>query len=288
MTNYLFPTAAAVEADKILVVGDFGYWEHTADGVAFLNAVDCLAYDSGIPLYWLHGNHDKWSLAMSQYGERRDDEGFVICRERVLYIPQGHAWSWGGAQLRSFGGAWSVDKVMRLALEQRKYEQLVRSEQFRASKRNRQPVAVPSQAETLWFPEEQMSDEQMHDLLAADSASKDVIFSHDKPLSAKPGWNRKDFDDCLPNQGRLEAALRVHEPRFWLHGHLHHYYRYTNPHTRTQIIGLDPDERAAEPGWKFRQTWALLDMEQGLTGLTLGPGATVDKAKLAAAKARIY
>jgi hypothetical protein len=146
LRDVIYPTALAVNAQKAVVVGDFGYWEHTSSGVSFLNACDALAASAGIPLYWLHGNHDKWSLAVEQYGHQRDSEGFVYIRRNVLYIPQGHAWTWDDKSFRAFGGAYSVDKGYRLRMETLEYEKRVREEEYRASARNIQPRPVPDQA----------------------------------------------------------------------------------------------------------------------------------------------
>lgn len=288
LSYYIYPVAMALECDKIIVLGDFGYWEHTDAGVEFLDRVDSFSADCGIPLYWLHGNHDKHSLALKSHGERRDDEGFILCRDNVLYIPQGHAWAWEQRTFRSFGGAYSVDKSFRLKAERRNYEFLLRKEQYRAEAAGTLPRPVPSQAGTLWFPEEQMSDEDMDELLAADSELKNYVLSHDKPLNARPRWNRKDIAACEPNQRRLQRALEAHQPTHWFHGHLH--YRYqdlvrSGPDTATTVIGLDPDTDAAEFDWHPTQTWVLLDLRADGTdgvipgddeGLILPPSALED------------
>lgn len=248
LTDYLMPAALTAQADKMLILGDFGYWEHTEPGVAFLDAVDQLAFDADIPLLWLPGNHDKTSLALEKYGHDRDAQGFIRCRPNVLLIPNGLAWSWQGVDMRSFGGAWSVDKDLRLALE----------------RRQGRPEG------SLWFPEEQMSDCDMDDLLEADAGAKQIVFSHDKPLSSRPDWNRKDFTGCIPNQKRLDRALITHRPTYWLHGHLHYFYQDTIAATGTRVIGLTPDVDAAEPGWTATHSWLTLDLAEGKVELTFG------------------
>lgn len=277
MSDYLFPTAMAAGADKMLILGDFGYWEHTDAGVAFLDEVGYLVRDSGIELYWLPGNHDKTKLALARYGSDTDEQGFIRCRESVLLIPNGLAWSWQDVTMRSFAGAWSVDKDIRLAMEKRRYEQLVRA--------GDRPV-VPQDG-TLWFPEEEMTDAEMQGLLAADSERKDIVFSHDKPMASQPGWNRKDFDGCRPNQKRLDWALLAHRPSYWLHGHLHYFYTDDIALTDTTVIGLEPDRDAAEPGWRPRNTWLTLDLADAKLQLTLGRDITVTEAALQAARSTL-
>jgi hypothetical protein len=255
LTDYVYPTAMALSCDKIIVLGDFGYWEHQDAGIMFMNEVAALTRKSAIPLYWLHGNHDNWSMAQQQYGDHRDPEGFIVCRPEVFYIPQGHTWSWQARTFRSFGGAYSVDKDYRLVME----------------KQRGNPPG------TLWFPDEQMNDEQMDELLAADSGPKDYVLSHDKPQGSRPGWNRKDIAACLPNQRRLQRALEAHQPSYWLHGHLHYFYTDQVGDEPTTVIGLDPDNKAAETGWRHKQTWVLLDILDGHDDtLSVGMNVKID------------
>lgn len=262
--NYIFPIALVVEADAIVQLGDFGAWEHTPDGLAYMNAVGAVAQDSGIPLYWLHGNHDKHSLTLSLY--KPDRRGFLPCRDQLFYIPQGHAWEWAGVRLRAFGGAYSVDKDWR-----------VQSDLKRGRK------------EHLWFPEEEMTDADMTRLLAADQGKKEIILSHDKPYSAKPGWNRKNITACVPNQLRLERALRTHQPDWWFHGHLHYYYRdvLRGLSFTTEVIGLDPDNDAAEDGWKRTQTWMVVDLNQGKVSVKTGTEVFIEAEMFNDAKAKL-
>lgn len=269
--DYIYPVALTLSCDKIVVLGDFGAWEHMRHGVHFMDEVNDLGADTGVRLYWLHGNHDNATLVLEMYGDQRDDEGFILVRKNVLYIPQGHSWTWASSTFRSFGGAYSIDKQMRLAMEERR--------------------ADPG---SLWFPEEQMSDAEMDELLSADADEKDFVLSHDKPLSSRPNWNRKDISGCAPNQIRLQKALEVHRPTYWLHGHLH--FRYTDvvrtaasrPFSTT-VIGLEPDKEAAEPGWKHKHTWALVELHGDQPDIvTPGEQVSMDTAAYQQAKLRIF
>ena len=104
----------------------------------------------------------------------------------------------------------------------------------------------------LWFPEEEMSDEDMDKILAADDSKVDVILAHDKPRGSNPQWNRKDLEECWPNQDRLQKAVQVLDPEFFLHGHLHFWYEDMvmhsgegsgEPHV-THVLGLNCDPAA--------------------------------------------
>jgi len=275
LRRYIFPVAMTLQADAVVVLGDFGAWEHTKEGVVFMDRVNEIAQRAGIALYWLHGNHDKHSHTIKAY--KPNQRGFLVCRSHVFYIPQGHTWTWGGVTFRSFGGAYSVDKAWRIHREQELYQRGLRQAGYRKQATGHTSIA-PSTAGTLWFPEEEMTDAQMTELLAGDSERKDIVLSHDKPYSSKPDWNRKDITGRIPNQMRLERALRVHKPRFWLHGHLHYHYRYDihGEDFRTAVIGLVPDDDAAEPGWKAADSWLMLDLERGLSGLSLGRAHHLD------------
>jgi hypothetical protein len=272
LSEYIYPVALTIGAEAIVVLGDFGAWEHTPAGVVFMDRVGDLSALSGIPLYWLHGNHDKWSLTVDQYSCQISRQGFLICRDLVFYIPQGHTWTWAGVDLRAFGGAYSVDKRWRLEREDHKYRQLLRQRSYKLTEKGHQVLPVPSQQGTLWFPEEEMTDGELDALLAVDSSRKQVVLSHDKPYSAKPGWDRKNFPECVPNQLRLERALRAHKPAWWLHGHLHYHYvnRVLGEDWATTVVGLEPDDNAAEPGWKQANTWIQADLLDGKIEVKLG------------------
>lgn len=258
---YVYPVALVTRADAIIQLGDFGAWEHTSAGLDFMNDVGHAAAEAAIPLYWLHGNHDKHSHTLGVY--KPDFRGFYPCRDLVFYIPQGHSWIWQDVRMRSFGGAYSIDKDWRVQVDKQR-----------------------GRKSFLWFPEEEMTDNDMARLLAKDSGKKEIVFSHDKPYSSKPGWNHKDIAACIPNQLRLERALRVHQPEYWFHGHLHYFYRDTlrGEDYQTEVIGLDPDGDAAELNWQRTQTWAIADLNKGEVSLKAGTEVFVDPEALRSAR----
>jgi hypothetical protein len=217
----------------------------------------------------VRGNHDNVAHTLKRYPV--DNRGFVVCREFVFHIPDGLRWRWGGVRLRAFGGAFSVDKAWRVQREQERYLSELRLAQHTA-KQTGEHVVVETHVGTLWFPEEEMTDGAMSAYLDEDSEPVDIIFSHDKPYSAKPGWNRKDLAGCIPNQLRLEHALRRLKPQYWLHGHLHHHYVDTvhGDGFATTVIGLDPDRDAAEESWKANQSWAVAELTGGKVVFKMG------------------
>lgn len=261
LREYIYPVAMTLKVNAIVQLGDFGAWEHTPGGVMFMNDVNDLSQDSGIPLYWLFGNHDKHSHTIKAY--KPNQRGFLPCREFVFHIPQGHTWTWAGVTFRAFGGAYSIDKQWRLVKERR-----------------------AGKPQSLWFPEEEMDEAELNYLLDLDSSPKDIILSHDKPFSARPPWNRKNIAECMPNQMRLERALRAHQPHWWFHGHLHYHYVdkvFSSDHKQTTVVGLDPDDNAAELNWKRTQSWALLDLDDSNVTVKLGFEVFIDSEIMQAA-----
>lgn len=241
--QYLLRTAYEVKAhDGIVVVGDFGYWAHTSQGREFLDRVSQLANIRGIPVMFLDGNHDKVSHLMETYGEDdRDPDGFLSIRPYVRYIPRGTSWVWGGLRFLALGGAYSVDKFIRL-------------------KQEKDRDMAPG---SLWFPEEEMTDGEVHVAINNVPGGRvDVILAHDKPAGSTPAGDFKDLPLCLPNQRRLRAAVDILEPQAFYHGHLHHRYVQRMEYTAARsgvrkdvlVRGLGCDGMAGD-------SWVLFDTE---------------------------
>ncbi len=256
-TDYLLPQANRLRVDAIVQVGDFGFWTHVRPvGDEFLDAVNDAACAAHVIIHVVHGNHDNWSKIMADYGHRRDDEGFVIVRSHILYIPQGHIWTWDGLRMRAFGGAYSVDKDWRLKVEAKR-QRALRIEWEDQLARGDAPAECPSAAGTLWFPDEEMTDADFAQLMIDDAQTVDVIFSHDTPRGSDPKCDLKNIPECHPNQDRLQLALETLTPRFWFHGHLHH--RYQDEVGITTVIGLACDNDAGGLFWRPSDSWCVLE-----------------------------
>ncbi len=167
----------------------------------------------------------------------------------IRYAGRGHRWSWGGIRFIALGGAYSVDKGWRLERE-----------------------AHTRKPETLWFPEEEMSDEDMTKILEnADMVH--VMLAHDFPRGSNPGWNRKDFEPCLPNRDRLQRAVRTLQPLHYWHGHLHRWYQCAMDYSDLegnrrycQVQGLQADPEAGvsyqDMRYAVTQSWQVLDTDE--------------------------
>lgn len=254
---YLIQQARQHGVRKIMQLGDFGAWEHTADGREFFDTGNKVAEREGVTVYWLDGNHDKSSLVLELYGQQPDEEGFLLCRPNIRYAPRGHRWQWGESRCMAFGGAYSVDKGWRIEEERRNTTKAaVRAARYGATPRDF--------TGTLWFPEEEATDAQV-DAALANPAPVDVLFTHDKPRAAAVGWNRKDLPECWPNQDRVQRLVRALRPALVLHGHLHYPYETgiyngegTNPWVT--VRGLDCGQGGYHPGYRVRDSWEILEL----------------------------
>jgi hypothetical protein len=263
--SYIYPVAKAAEADVILQVGDYGFWEHTAEGIGFNDAVHDCAMEYGIPWHFIRGNHDNIGLLVEKYHteENRTDDGFFRVRTNLLHIPDGAHWTWGGVTLAAFGGAYSIDKDYRLNLEKDRERKAWQRESARRAA-GQEPHEVRSFEHTLWFPGEELSDDEVTELLRDMPCTADVVLSHDKLPYVGPA-GIKDIAECLPNQRRLQTVLRALRPKLWFHGHLHERYTASTPCTEaldgpwTSVIGLACDDEAAPRFWRPEHSWIVLD-----------------------------
>ncbi len=249
--------AARHDCARMFVVGDFGAWEHMPSGRRYFDVVNKAARRAGVTVYFLDGNHDKSSLLHEMYDGKPDDEGFLMCRKHVRYAPRGHRWSWDGTTFAAFGGARSTDKGWRLAREARKQEQAEKRRGYGSRRR-------PATSGMLWFPEEEMTDNELTDLLEANSSPVEVLLTHDKPRATEPKFNRKNKPECFPNQDRIQRLVWALRPTLLVHGHLH--YRYTDiiacggdRWTRVEGLAADP-EASHHPSYIVDQSWMLLPL----------------------------
>jgi len=179
--NYLVREAKKNECDRVVQCGDFGYWEHMREGVYFLDQLNNYCEQNGITFYFIDGNHDKTSMLLERYDndEHRDEEGFLKVREFVRYARRGLRWTWDGCRFIALGGAYSVDKDWRLDKEC----DHVSADYCTKEKRGRAEVddafahygarqrthVHKYKPQSLWFPEEEMSDVDMEQILQSTS-----------------------------------------------------------------------------------------------------------------------
>lgn len=201
-------------------LGDFGYLEHIQDGVDFLDGVAILIKNSGIPIYWIDGNHDYAEWLMEVYDPEPD--GTYEIRPNLFYLPRGYSWTWRDERWLALGGGNSYNKDRLITVGALK--------------------GYP-----LWWESEAITDADVERCLAQPQA--DVIVCHDAPESADvpmqfalKGMTGFDVPPSFQeNRVRVQRVVDRHDPLLVYHGHLHLRYDYS-PKLGQRIVALAQEE----------------------------------------------
>jgi hypothetical protein len=185
--------AAKRDANVVLHLGDFGY--NFTDG--YLDALEEALGRAGLVLGFVDGNHENFDRLLAR---PVGADGLRYLRPRVIHLRRGLRWRWGRTRCLAVGGAYSIDRLLR----------------------------IPG---TSWWPQETITAQQARDIAAAGRA--DAMFCHDCPAGVEvPGAAFDRFGcpaDELRRSEEHRALLRsivdvVRPARLW-HGHFHHRYR---------------------------------------------------------------
>lgn len=229
--------AAREGCSMAIILGDFGFWEHTYDGEKYLKSLQKSALRLGVNLAFLDGNHDNHPLLWERYcgvNAKRNNFGFFEVRPNIHYIPRGHRWHFGTTSFVALGGAYSVDKEWRLQTEQG-----LTTNVYGRRIKGKGP-------NTLWWDTEEI---RPQDLAQAVSGGKvDVALTHDCPTGG-PTPTRKNYPETLPNRDRVRALVDAVKPEKLFHGHFHIRQRTNlvleDGHT-TEIVGLGDNRTPLE------------------------------------------
>ena len=269
--RWLLDKAQRREADGVLVLGDFGVWDHS-DGGAFTKGVAADAERCGMPLWFLPGNHENYDLLEEwERDNPRHEDGSVLVHGSAYlrYSPRGHRWEWEGWKFLSLGGAYSVDKDWRIEADLNGLYQ-IEERQSRGHKLTSKQEYLKKTGRSLWWPQEEITEEEAKS--AAKGGVVDIMFAHDKPMDAELAWNRKDFPETHANQIYLQKVVDATKPRLYLHGHFHYAYSDHLLRTNTTVVGLDcePDgSRSSGGSGDRKQSWALLELEPSMATLSV-------------------
>ena len=228
--EYCFLQAKENNVDVILQLGDFGYWEHTDDGITFLDALSIAAQMFKIPVYWIDGNHENHVLLRDKYTDLTAD-GFAEIRPDVYYIPRGTVWTWDGVRFLGLGGAFSIDRNFRRVGTSFWFEETITNEEVALASKNGQP-------------------------------SVDVMVAHDVPTGVDINMhfmiqqNRrlKPSTESDINRDAVRAVALEVKPKLLFHGHYHLRYKevIVMPYGELEVHGLGCE-------WMYQDSWTILD-----------------------------
>lgn len=228
------------QCDRIIQLGDFGYWEHYTEGKRYLKWCERQLAEKNLTCYWLDGNHENHPLLWGTYGpggpqHRPDRDGFWRIREGLYYMPRGHRWVWDDVSFLAVGGAASVDKEYR-------------------------------KEGKSWWATELITPGDVE--VASAGGKVDVLFSHDVPegveIPSLYGQEKNKFPISRANREVLLEVVKATCPYFLAHGHYHDRYSDTFTYpindeatewARTHVEGLGADMSA------FSDTALVFDTE---------------------------
>lgn len=193
--------------DRIVQVGDFGFWPRFDQGKAFLDAVSEHAVSRDVSVWFCDGNHEDHD---SLPHETAIDP--VEIAPAIHWVPRGTVLEWDGVRLLFFGGAVSIDQDSRLT-------------------------------GWTWFANEIPSETAWRRALRAGDV--DVVVAHDTvpgmpvkgapPLSIPASARRR----AREHRKRLRTLRDTLAPDLWVHGHWHHRATATIDGTRFESLGHD-------------------------------------------------
>ena len=188
-------TAQRSGAERIIQLGDFGYWPRHSTGRSFLATVASGVERAGIPVDFIDGNHEDHGVL-----QRRATAPYEVA-PGVRHLPRGHRLEHGGVHFLALGGAHSVDRNVRT-------------------------VGVD------WFPDETLD---LGDLERAETgAAVDVLLAHDTfsgydlpttlPAEKIPSWLTREFAASRAHRELVRSVVDAVHPQLVVHGHYHSRY----------------------------------------------------------------
>lgn len=206
--------AAQRDVDVLIQLGDFGY--NCTD--EYLDALDEELLLHDMVLGFVDGNHENFDRL---YSWPVADDGLRHLRARVVHLPRGFRWHWGTTRCLAVGGAYSIDRCLR----------------------------IPGRS---WWAQESITTEQACAIVAQGHA--DAMFCHDCPAGItvpgaardRLGFPAAELERSEEHRALLRAIVDAVQPaRLW-HGHFHHRYQalLDGGRYRTVIDGLGKN---AEP-----------------------------------------
>jgi hypothetical protein len=239
--------AGELGIQKILQVGDFGLWDHFFDGVVYLDAIQTAAEDNNLTVHAIGGNHENWDHWNWYVENLPTSHRWAMLRSRIAIAPRFHWWKWDNKYFTGIGGAVSVDREWRLQKEADSHD----------GPKGR--YAKGTGARTLYWPNEQFTDEDVHKVRMHDRPT-DYLITHD--CSNNTPWYRrlKADADSQEHRRRIDEVLKMTKPKLHFHGHMHTKYDWLNfvgesngEPIYVQTYGLENDSEF--------YSWGILDTQ---------------------------
>lgn len=203
-------------AELIIQVGDFGFWPRHRDGRGFLTICSRLAHSTGIPCWFIDGNHED-HVALNAVD--LEASGLRIVAPGIAHIPRGTSWDWDGQRWGAMGGAFSIDLDHR----------------------------TPG---VDWFAEEEITPAQtdaMIDAAISRWGRLDVLLCHEAPARAGIPYRFRLREDLAVRAERqrelLQRLVCTLAPDVVIHGH--HHMAIDGRSATAATIGLNLE---TEPG----------------------------------------
>lgn len=201
----------SVGVERILQLGDFGYWEQTALGIKFLDLANELLQVSKIPLDFIDGNHENHNMLRD--GRYPLSNGKREIRSHICHLERGTIHEYGDTVVAALGGAWSIDQESR-------------------------------KEGWSWFATEEATQE---DVDKFKGRKADILISHDAPSFidlnqiswANRGFDYKPFPASERQRNLIQQAVDELEVKEVYHGH--HHMRYNATVDGVRVEGLDCD-----------------------------------------------
>jgi predicted phosphodiesterase len=228
----------------IIQVGDFGFWDHTPDGVYFLDQLNENARKRGVTWFVLPGNHENYDRlenyeALPGRLQGHDDipdweyGSFTTIRTSIYYTGKVNAWKWAGRTFKAVGGAVSIDKEWR----------------------------TPGKS---WWWQEQLRDDELQQ--AIDIGPTDFLFTHDCPTRAPFKHRLKPDLDSVMHRQKMNKVGQATKAKVWFHGHMHDFYDYWFQYgpkegNDTKVYGLECNDNAMWNPYGDIKNMAIFDTD---------------------------
>lgn len=102
-------------SDALIVAGDFGFvFRDTPDEWSFLNDVDCFLRKMGSYIIYVDGNHENHQVLNKLPVEYWNGAKVHRVRSRILHVLRGEVLTLKDKNIFCFGGAFSIDRSVRV------------------------------------------------------------------------------------------------------------------------------------------------------------------------------